>query len=200
MDDTTGDKDMSTDKASVDFDHNDYGMLPHRAQERDPLCVGGGSSMTKQKVERGWKVVHLIGGSDHRYGGSSFGSAFHRAFESAFHCGFESAFHRAFESAVHRDFESAFRRGSTVRYGCFWTQPIPGSGPLCVFKREFDARQWAAAYQERALLIVPCWYVPSAQRRVWSMPVSESYGRPVFQPVSLPSGTVLADAVFLDLP
>jgi hypothetical protein len=82
----------------------------------------------------------------------------------------------------------------SVRYGRFWTQPRERCGPLCVFRRKSDAVEWVGLFwHTRRLVVVPCWYVPSDQIIVWIEGVWCDHH-------TFPSGTVLADAVFLDLP
>lgn len=79
--------------------------------------------------------------------------------------------------------------GSSVRYKCGeWVQPRKGCGPLCVFDNRDAARSFFSPHEA----VLECFYTPSKQTAVWT----NDYGRDRLLD-ELPSGTVLADAVYI---
>jgi hypothetical protein len=70
-----------------------------------------------------------------------------------------------------------------------WVYPNKGCGPLAVFASPEQAFAWPLSFLN---WIVPCEYVPSKKKHLWSF---HEGGKEVTHLRALPPGTVLADAV-----
>jgi hypothetical protein len=80
-----------------------------------------------------------------------------------------------------------------VRYVHGWNVPNPEQGPLCIFDTENNTRGFMLNVFTPNLVVFLCYYIPSVHDSVWW---SKGNGRH-FNYLDLPTGTILADAVYL---
>ena len=90
---------------------------------------------------------------------------------------------------------TVLKRGGLYYPRSVAVRPKRNAGPLCVFKRKKDAKQFARDYiwPRHAAFIVKCKYEPSSEMAIWNPgPPYRSFFQSLFE---LPPGTALATTV-----